>query len=127
MQLLSPVRNISRGQMLRFRYYIQATNDSERSFSLQVYHYSTLMAPVAKLLELRNELNKSDWQDASVCLPSGSYRLVFEATMGMNETVCMAIDSIRLLSNANACDDSVHNLTRDISSKCVSFLVELSQ
>lgn len=100
MQLISPLITISQSTRLQFSYYI-SRKQSEGGSQLQLFQFSKLGTPVRMPFESSRSVY-SPWQLAIGCLPSGSYSLVFEGTMGNPLVSDIAIDSIRVLMNEHS-------------------------
>jgi len=97
MQLISPLLSISQSSQLQFSYYI-LRKQSDGGSLLQLFQLSTLGIRVQLLFE--NSMSPdSSWQQATICLPSGSYFLAFEATMGNPLLSDITLDNIRVSTN----------------------------
>ena len=97
LQLISPLINISQSIQLRFSYYM-LRKQSDGGSLLQLFQVSKLGIRVPLLFENSMSVDSS-WKRAIVCLPSGSYYLVFQATMGNPLVSDIAIDSIQVSTN----------------------------
>ena len=90
--LLSPLGKFVGNYKLQFYYYMHL-DDSDKTAALSLYRYSQLQASDQQLFVATGDQGTS-WQLATVCLPSGTYRLAFVATIGIPYLSDMAIDDI---------------------------------
>src|SRR6218665_1831419 len=100
MQLISPLMTISHSTQLQFSYFM-SRRQSDGGSLLQLFQVSKLRIPVQMLFENSMSVDTA-WQLATVCLPLGSYSLVFQGTMGNPLVSNIAIDSIKVTLN-NQC------------------------
>jgi len=92
--LLSPMTTITEGAELQFKYHMRLSSD-DRTTALSVFTYSQLRAYENLLLEIRGDHGPS-WQQATACLPNGTYQLAFVATHGLRYSSDIAVDNIKL-------------------------------
>src|SRR6218665_4118134 len=100
MQLISPLITISRSTQVQFFYYM-SLKQSHGGSLLQLFQVSKLGIQVQLLFENSMSVDTS-WQLATICLPLGSYSLIFQGTMGNPLVSDIAIDSIKVTLN-NQC------------------------
>jgi len=73
-------------------------SDEDTTAALTVYTYSQLHVYERRLTEIRGN-HGTTWQQESVCLPEGTYQLVFVATHGLQFLSDIALDEIKLNSD----------------------------
>jgi len=95
--LLSPARTFAKDSTLSF-YYHMRISDEDTTAALTVYTYSQLHVYERRLTEIRGN-HGTTWQQESVCLPEGTYQLVFVATHGLQFLSDIALDEIKLNSD----------------------------
>jgi len=115
MQLISPLMAISQSTQLQFSYYISRSQPHGGSL-LQLFQVSKLGIKVQLLFENSMSVDTT-WQLATVCLPIGSYSLVFLGTMGNPVVSNIAVDSIRV-TRSNQCLLVSRPTTNSKSGKC---------
>jgi len=115
MQLISPLMTISQSTQLQFSYYISHSQPHGGSL-LQLFQVSKLGIRVKLLFDNSMSVDTT-WQLATVCLPPGSYSLVFQGTMGNPVVSDIAIDSIRVTMN-NQCLVVSGPTTKNKNGKC---------
>jgi len=70
-------------------------SNGDTTAALAVYTYSQMHVYERRLIEIRGNHGIS-WQEASVCLPEGTYQLAFVATHGLQFLSDIAVDEIDL-------------------------------
>jgi len=101
MQLISPLITLSQSTQLQFSYHM-SLKQSDGGSLLQLFQVSMLGIRVELLFENIISVDSS-WQLATICLPFGSYTLVFQGTMGNPLVSDIAIDSISIATLNKQC------------------------
>ena len=88
-QLISPLHVFETPTTLIFNYYLQSGGIGG---ALSLYQYSMLHVPV--LLLFADSDNVNSVQTATVCLPNGTYSLLFLATIGQPYASDVSVDNV---------------------------------
>lgn len=90
--LLSPLFNYQPSSIVKFRYYVEQ-EDPRTAGALAVQLLSVHKAPVRTLFAYSsNKFN--DWTTATVCVPAGTYHLLFQARLGQPFVSDVLLDEI---------------------------------
>jgi len=92
--LLSPMRTFEKGTRLSFYYHMWISKE-DKTAALTVFIYSQLRVYEKLLVEIRGDYGNR-WEEASICLPEGTYQLAFVATHGLQFLSDIAVDEIEL-------------------------------
>jgi len=107
--LLSPMTTITESTELHFKYHIW-TSSEDKTAALSVLTYSQLRVHEEHLFEIQDNRGTS-WQQATACLPNGTYQLAFVATHGLRFSSDIAVDNI-VLSTDTRCSLNTTNKGR---------------
>jgi len=107
--LLSPMTTITESTELQFKYHIW-TSSEDKTAALSVLTYSELHVYEELLFEIQGDHGPS-WQQATACLPNGTYQLAFVATHGLRFSSDIAVDNI-VLSTDTRCSLNTTNKGR---------------
>ena len=88
-QLISPLHTLAEPTYLTFEYYLQSGGIGG---AISLYQYSELYVPVLRLFADSDHVNRL--QTAKVCLPNGTYSLLFLATLGQPFASDVTVDNI---------------------------------
>ena len=93
-RLKSPLATFSNTTLLNFLYsLLGSSNDTQ--VSLQVLLYSPLsVLQLQTLIATSDDIQVVGWNSASLCLPNGTYYIVFEATHGQPYITNVVVDSV---------------------------------
>jgi MAM domain, meprin/A5/mu len=96
-RLTSPQTTFSTPITVTFRYGILSTS-SDTEVSLRVHLLTQLNVPVTQtLIATSDRARGTGWESASVCVPKGTYHVVFEATHGQAFMSNIVLDSVKTL------------------------------
>lgn len=90
--LVSPRTVFSKPTQMSF-YYHMWLNSTDSIASLAVYKYS-LLRTFEQQLFVTSGNHGNAWQKATVCLPVGTYRIVFVGTVGMTYRSDIGLDDV---------------------------------
>jgi len=104
-KLTSPLWIFDRPSLLSFR-YIFITDDSlsqspQPPLSLTLYELTKLHVPRRQLFQTVDSLTVNEWNQATVCIPSGQYRLLFVATQGQPYSIDIGLDDIKIAGSCS--------------------------
>jgi len=105
--LTSTIHSYAKPTILRFSYYIQEADESNGG-SLLVYLLSVQRAPVVRLFTSESERNddNNEWREQKLCIPTGTYYVVFLARLGLPFKSDVAIDDVQLTDTTCQVRDS---------------------
>jgi len=112
--LLSPMETFEKGTELSF-YVHMRISDKDTTAALTVCTYSELHVCERRLIQIRGN-HGTKWQRAEVCLPEGTYQLVFVATHGLQFLSDIALDEIELHSadgDSKSCESEYDEYEND--------------
>jgi len=98
--LQSPMTTVKESTELQFKYHIW-TSSEDTTAALSLFIYSKLHVYEELLFEIQGNRGPS-WQQATACLPNGTYQLAFVATHGLRFSSDIAVDNI-VLSTDTRC------------------------
>ena len=101
-QLISPSQNFSSSTLVTFRYgLMSSTQDSDARLTLRIQSPLGLDVWSEVVVQGSTGTTLTGWRTGSVCVPAGTYRLVFEGTHGHPYLTTFVLDSVK--SSTTSC------------------------
>lgn len=99
--LKSPRQTFDQPLQLSFYYYM-SLNSTDSTAALSVVKYSQLEVYDGELLTLKGDHGRR-WNHAVVCIPAGTYHVVFIGTVGLTQLSDIGLDEVSVQQTAS-CD-----------------------
>jgi MAM domain, meprin/A5/mu len=109
--LLLPTFTCSRPAVLTF-YYHMWLNSTDSTAALTLFAQSPIGLNYQRLF-LASGNKGPNWQSATVCLPAGTYRLAFVATIGLSFMSDIALDNV-VVNLQRPCDSTQQQIQQPI-------------
>lgn len=106
-QLVSPLWTFGQPTLIRITYIMMGSaQPPDSTAGLYLYQYSELHVPV-RLLFNATSFAERDIQEQDVCVPSGTYHLMFLGVQGIPYESDFALDIVKIVGKCNYTEENL--------------------